>query len=561
MSEKDKYKLILGSYSGTTPDSLSYHRDRPWSTQDQDNDENIRDNCAILYKGAWWYNNCHHANLNGLYFRGNHPSYADGPHDVSHSVKVVSNCCFFFIEQIIFRQTILTLSNYYIYYYGIDDTKKAKFQKDPITCASVVQNDEFKQTIHRYSGVVMNAVKILLIFSLIFSFRALIHNQSPLGTSSEWKLNDIFVLPTADDDCRNIIFKHPIPNMTMKNHAIISVEVPNEGSCKVMCYLEPNCVSINIGPVAGGNQKCELNNATEENHAPFLLVKSPGYTYLAVENPCSSSPCLNNGTCQAGFTNKGFRCVCQEKFTGETCQVEGKMAGFCRPVSRVACCFVVFFLTLFSVKRNCAEIYKSAGKPADGVYAIKPDNLPAFDVFCDQTTEGGGWTVFQKRLDGSVDFYRYWNDYKRGFGELCGEFWLGLDKIHRLTSDDKNVLRVDLEDFEGNTTYAEYNLFSVMSEKDKYRLIVGFYSGNSGDSIAFHRGMPFTTRDQDSDNHGDLNCAIKFKGAKRCHRSNLNGLYLRGNHSSHADGVNWFHWKGYNYSLKRTEMKIRPVDF
>ena len=64
--------------SGTTPDSLSYHRDRPWSTQDQDNDENIRDNCAILYKGAWWYNNCHHANLNGLYFRGNHPSYADG---------------------------------------------------------------------------------------------------------------------------------------------------------------------------------------------------------------------------------------------------------------------------------------------------------------------------------------------------------------------------------------------------------------------------------------------------------------------------------------------------
>ena len=92
----------------------------------------------------------------------------------------------------------------------------------------------------------MNAVKILLIFSLIFSFRALIHNQSPLGTSSEWKLNDMFVLPPTDDDCRNIIFKDPIPNMTMKNHTIISVKVPNEGSCKVMCYLEPNCVSINL---------------------------------------------------------------------------------------------------------------------------------------------------------------------------------------------------------------------------------------------------------------------------------------------------------------------------
>ena len=113
------------------------------------------------------------------------------------------------------------------------------------------------------------------------------------------------------------------------------------------------------------------------------------------------------------------------------------------------------------------------------MYTIKPDNLHAFDVFCDQTTEGGGWTVFQKRLDGSVDFYRYWNDYKRGFGDLCGEFWLGLDKIHRLTSDDNNVLRVDLEDFEGNTAYAEYNLFGVMSEKDKYKLILDSYSGRT----------------------------------------------------------------------------------
>ena len=77
----------------------------------------------------------------------------------------------------------------------------------------------------------------------------LFHGWKWKSTSSEWKLNDIFVLPTTDDDCRNIIFKHPMPNMTMKNHAIKSVEVPNEGSCRVMCYMEPNCVSINIGPL------------------------------------------------------------------------------------------------------------------------------------------------------------------------------------------------------------------------------------------------------------------------------------------------------------------------
>ena len=105
--------------------------------------------------------------------------------------------------------------------------------------------------------------------------------------------------------------------------------------------------------------------------------------------------------------------------------------------------------------------------------------MPAFDVFCDQTTDGGGWTVFQKRLDGSVDFFLDWSDYKVGFGDLNGEFWLGLDKIHRLTSDDNSMLRVDMGDFEGNTAYAEYNMFSVMSENNRYKLRLGSYSGNS----------------------------------------------------------------------------------
>ena len=87
--------------------------------------------------------------------------------------------------------------------------------------------------------------------------------------------------------------------------------------------------------------------------------------------------------------------------------------------------------------------------------------------------------MFQKRLNGSVDFYRYWHDYKHGFGDLKSEFWLGLDKIHRLTSDNNSMLRVDLEDFEGNTAYAEYKMFGVMSEKDKYKLILGSYSGRT----------------------------------------------------------------------------------
>ena len=93
------------------------------------------------------------------------------------------------------------------------------------------------------------------------------------------------------------------------------------------------------------------------------------------------------------------------------------------------------------------------------------------------TTSGGGWTVFQRRLDGSVDFYRGWQDYKHGFGDLKGEFWLGLDKIHRLTRVTKYVLRIDMGDSSGNTRYALYSSFAVSSEKSKYQLSLGTYSG------------------------------------------------------------------------------------
>ncbi len=112
---------------------------------------------------------------------------------------------------------------------------------------------------------------------------------------------------------------------------------------------------------------------------------------------------------------------------------------------------------LFSTgSKGCDDLYKS-GKTTTGVYTIDPDGLGGFDVRCDmETAPGRGWTIFQRRVDGSVDFYRKWTDYKNGFGNLTGEFWLGLDEIHRLSSSDQNVMRVDLETFENETAFAVY---------------------------------------------------------------------------------------------------------
>lgn len=207
-------------------------------------------------------------------------------------------------------------------------------------------------------------------------------------------------------------------------------------------------------------------------------------------------------------------------------------------------------------KRNCAELYK-AGKRISGVYTIDPDGLGPFDVFCDQKTARGGWTVFQKRQDGSVNFYRGWSDYKRGFGNLNGEYWLGLDKIYRLTKL-KNTLRVDLEDTKGKRAYAAYEMFAVASERAKYKLSLGKYSGTAGDSLSTHRGAPFSTKDRDNDSWSS-SCAVSFKGAwwyTSCHASNLNGIYHQGKHSSYADGVNWYHWKGHYYSAKKALINL-----
>ena len=128
------------------------------------------------------------------------------------------------------------------------------------------------------------------------------------------------------------------------------------------------------------------------------------------------------------------------------------------------------------LEKNCAEYYKK-GVKVDGIYSIDPDGKGSFKVYCDMTTSGGGWTVFQHRFDGSVDFYRGWQDYKKGFGELDGEFWLGLEKIHRLTRFERYRLRIDLGDTAGNMKYAEYSYFAITSEKAKYQLSLGSYSG------------------------------------------------------------------------------------
>ncbi|XP_071139112.1 fibrinogen-like protein 1 [Mytilus edulis] len=210
------------------------------------------------------------------------------------------------------------------------------------------------------------------------------------------------------------------------------------------------------------------------------------------------------------------------------------------------------------VPHDCSDI------PSDctsGIYRISPKGTSEFDVFCDMETAGGGWTVFQRRLDNSTNFYRGWSTYQNGFGNLQREFWLGNTYINEISSSGKYKLYIELEDFDGIKKYAEYNLFSVGDAASNYILRVSGYNGSStaDDSFSYHNGMEFSTFDNDNDRWKGTNCAILRDGAwwyNICIKSNLNGLYLGGKTDIFGDGIVWTSWHGKKYSLKSTKMMI-----
>ncbi|KAL5011703.1 hypothetical protein ScPMuIL_010254, partial [Solemya velum] len=193
----------------------------------------------------------------------------------------------------------------------------------------------------------------------------------------------------------------------------------------------------------------------------------------------------------------------------------------------------------------------------NGVYKIKPKGVEEpFSVYCDMQTEGEGWTVFQRRQNGSVDFDRDWESYETGFGDLMGEFWLGNNFIHSITNQGLYELMVNMSDFEGSSAYAHYNFFDIGDATSKYKLTVSRYSGNAGDSLPRHNNTQFSTHDRDHDTWSS-NCAAALKGAwwyTECYSSYLNGKY----NSSYAGRVNWPTWRR-SYSLKSTTMSVRRL--
>ncbi|XP_062865674.1 microfibril-associated glycoprotein 4-like [Trichomycterus rosablanca] len=213
---------------------------------------------------------------------------------------------------------------------------------------------------------------------------------------------------------------------------------------------------------------------------------------------------------------------------------------------------------------DCEDIFNN-GSTHSGVYTIYPvGHKRPVQVYCDMGCAeddhdlNGRWTVIQRRMDGSVNFYRPWDQYRNGFGDVNGEYWLGLQNIFLITWMQKHELRVEMEDFEHARVYAQYSSFYIDSESDRYKLHVsGYVDGGAGDSLSYHSENPFATFDRDVSSW-----ALSYEGGfwfASYLRANPNGVYKWGNGVPAYTGVHWYDWKGNYYSLKSIEMKIRRV--
>lgn len=215
---------------------------------------------------------------------------------------------------------------------------------------------------------------------------------------------------------------------------------------------------------------------------------------------------------------------------------------------------------------DCADWYVR-GYNKSGVYNVRPINrlMPnkSLDVFCDMDTNGGGWTVIQRRGNfGRPDnyFYRGWSSYKDGFGDIDKDFWLGNDNIFALTNQKLYSIRFDMQARNLEKAYAEFSDFWIDDESSKYMLHVSNYSGSAGDNLTYHNGRKFTTKDQNNDDNSKENCAVKYTGAwwyNYCRFVDLNGMY-----NVQKFGICWYGFRKCDQpSLIWTEMKIRPKSF
>ncbi|XP_048770566.2 ficolin-2-like [Ostrea edulis] len=351
----------------------------------------------------------------------------------------------------------------------------------------------------------MYSVGTLILRKIGFS---LLFYQSVVSTS-DFKENNITFVVYGERYCTPIV---------------LVVGTVGQQQCMKECLSRPAlCGGINYKKK---HLLCELVNSTEKTEGSLDYIRMP-FDQAKLMDGCRS--CLVDQRCVLLSSNRSH-CV----------KDQGNL-------------------------NDCAFLHTSSPHVSNGVYIMNIPVLGRVSVFCEMEMDGGGWTVFQRRLDGSENFDRTWTEYRNGFGDLRSEFWLGNDKLYYLLSQGAYEMRMDMSDFDNETRYVKYRNIAIGSETTKYVMSIFGYSGDTDDCFAQGslpiNGMKFSTKDQDND-LDSRNCAKTFHSGwwhSTCHCSNPNGLYLGGPTQVHGKGITYARFKGNKYSLKSIQIMVRRV--
>ncbi|KAJ8034029.1 Tenascin-R [Holothuria leucospilota] len=335
-------------------------------------------------------------------------------------------------------------------------------------------------------------------------------------------------------------------------------------SCQKSCANPTSCVSCSGEKCYCPNGFClQGGNCVRQEQCGCYIdgnILQDGTTYV-------NSGCTRRCTCTNNRLNcdNNYRCsstaACSVRNGVRQCYCNSGYVGDGRTCRRYT---------------DCNDV-QNAGNTQSGVYSIRPTGWTGspFDVFCNMTIDGGGWTVFQRRINGATNFYRNWNSYKSGFGNIRQEFWLGNEKLHYLTQQATYEYRLDFVTSSYSSLYGKYSRFRIGNEANKYKVTdLGSRSG-SGYSLYNIQNIAFSTYDRDNDGKSSTDCAEGHRSGwwhggyyyyyyysychyfpegsryRYCSYANLNGDY------SGSNGKNIFTYYYYYCHLKYTEMKIR----
>ncbi|XP_061176977.1 fibroleukin-like [Saccostrea echinata] len=553
-NEADKYRLTVSGYNGTAGDSLVPHNGMRFSTKDQDNDI-VSYSCANSHHGAWWYFACTHSNLNGKYAQSAVTSYkcpywyrwTNGYKALQRTVMMIRRKRTSWKTTVLKADAYINLARYQIL--SVDVRQLPYIQVSPRIIPrrrniSVLTCNRMKSNVTKMH--ILQSLVFLVLFLNVGLVSADSNNleKSILdgSTTSGGKVSNVLRDILNQESLVRFSMVQRIQNLVMdvidsKNNSQMTKQ-----KLKILTTELKDLETRDNGietEVTILKQVLQVLNETEQ-------MKQMKNRELDVRNKTRELSTYNDlYREQLNVVKNALRELKGSMYEGRFQKMENTFKNYSKSINETLDGLFedhkVLNLQVLNVSSSLSDVI----------------NSDITSVFCDMTTDGGGWTAIQKRKDGSTEFYRTWEEYKQGFGDPKNNYWIGNDAIHALTKDQDQELRVDLQRFNGDTAYAEYSTFYIGNEPDKYQLTLSRYTGTAGDSLIYHNGSKFSTKDQDNDRDGG-NCATSWLGAwwyKSCHYSNLNGQYAQSALIGDKYPI-WYRWKKHE-ALKQTVMMIR----